>query len=271
MTKQSLFQLLADNQIETLFQELKGSNSKYLNDLVLLESQWSDLRARERNGTISSEQSNLEVARIRKNLLELIERSFSTQAAIAMPFRKASGSGNRTWILLAAITVVVIAILFFLFPSSPDVSSSVDLKRESKSQSTSPTSSKDNQKGNGSASRMLEVPANNMTFNKGRIGDITYKFLSAELSEQNTEHWLLRLKIRGIKPAYGFLVGSNQMHISYGDFEKAPVSNSFAYINPGETADGVIEFEVPKEFQEVKLLIYNYADEPPLASIPFTW
>lgn len=268
MTKQSLLQLLAENQIEALFHELKSGNSKYVNDLVLLESQWSELRMKERNGTISSEQSNLEVARIRKNLLELIDRSFNVHATVAAPFNKANTSPNVKWVLFASLTVAVMAALFMLFPSAPVASKSST--PEKSSQPAALASSKSGQQ-TGGQTRMLDVPANPMTFNKGRLGDITYKFLSAELSEQNTSTWLLRLKIRAIKPANGYLVSGNQLHISYGDFEKGPVNIDFAYINPGETADGLAEFEIPKDFQEAKLLIYHYADEPPLATIPFKW
>lgn len=270
MTKQSLFQLLADNQIETLFQELKGSNNKYLNDLILLESQWSELRTKERNGTISIEQSNLEVARIRKNLLELIERSFSTQGAVAMPLSKATAVTNGKWVLLAAITVTVVAVLFAFSLNFPNASRSTESVSAKSSQPATFTSSQSSPKTDEKA-RMLEVPANSMTFNKGQVGDITYKFLSAELSELNMDTWLLRLKVRGIKPAYGFRISGGQLHISYGDFEKGPVSNSFEYINPGETADGVVEFEIPKAYKDAKLLIYHYSDDPPLAVIPFKW
>ena len=270
MTKQSLFQLLADNQIETLFQALKGSNSKYLNDLILLESQWSDLRAKERNGIISSEQSNLELARIRKNLLELIERSFSVSATVALPSSQTTGASNRKWMLLGAVSIVLAIALFAFSQSLPNTSSTAE-SAGAKSDAPAIFTSGTSRQKTAAQTRMLEVPANRMTFNKGRVGDITYQFMSAELSEQNTDTWLLRLKIRGIKPAYGFRISGSQLHISYGDFEKGPVSNSFEYINPGETAEGVVEFEIPKAYKDAQLLIYHYSDEPPLATIPFKW
>ncbi len=270
MTKQSLFQLLADNQIEKLIHELKTTNGKYINDLVLLESQWSHLRTKERNGTISSEQANLEVARIRKNLLELIERSFSIQAEIARPFIKPIPSSNRSWVLLAAISITVVAIIFVFTTRSSNDSKSVESDFVKSSQPATLKSSGIAQKADVQA-RMLEVPTNAMTFNKGKVGDITYKFLSAELSELNMDSWLLRLKVRGIKPAYGFRISGSNLHISFGDLEKSPVNNSFEFINAGETADGVVEFEIPKEYNEAKLLIYHYVDEAPLATIPFKW
>lgn len=77
ITKQSLLQLLADNAMDSLFEELKSRQGHY-EDLVLLESQWKDLQSRQRYGTISGEQANLEAARVRKGLLELIEISFAT-------------------------------------------------------------------------------------------------------------------------------------------------------------------------------------------------
>lgn len=83
-TKQSLLQLLSDNQMDRLFEELNGSPNRN-GDLVLLESQWRDLQTRQRTGVISGEQANLEAARIRKGLLELIDLSFAKGPAAPAP------------------------------------------------------------------------------------------------------------------------------------------------------------------------------------------
>lgn len=70
--------------MDRLFEELNGSPNPN-GDLVLLESQWRDLQARQRSGVISGEQANLEAARIRKGLLELIELSYVKSPPAAAP------------------------------------------------------------------------------------------------------------------------------------------------------------------------------------------
>jgi hypothetical protein len=273
MTKQSLFQLLADNQIETVFQQLKTNNSKYINDLVLLESQWSELRTRERNGTISLEQANLEVARIRKNLLDLIEQSFNAKASFQQPVQRPAATTNLKWAILAVIMVALIVAIVAFFPESQGKTKFAESSSVQSPQSAALSARESNPKSkdHNTQVRTLEVPPNNIVLNKGRIGDITFKFLSAELSEQNLDNWVLRIKARVIKPAYGAHVGSTMLHIAYGDFEKIPVHIDFPGLGPNETADGVMEFEIPKSYHEAKVLIYHYPDEPPIASIPFKW
>lgn len=100
MDKQSLLQLLADNQLENLFSALKDQQG-YYRDLVLLESQWNELRENQRNGVVSGDQANLELARIRKNLLDLIEQT-SRQPNSAFETAQAPNAPNRVWWYVAA-------------------------------------------------------------------------------------------------------------------------------------------------------------------------
>ena len=90
MDKQSLLQLLANNQMDELIFALKNQQGIY-NDLVLLESQWNNLRAQERNGVLTTEQANTEMSRLRKNLLELIEIASGNPSATPPPPLSATG------------------------------------------------------------------------------------------------------------------------------------------------------------------------------------
>lgn len=103
MDKQALLQLLSDNRLEDLFSALKSHPGHY-RDMILLESQWNDLRANQRNGLVSSEQANLELARIRKGLLEVIEMSTGNNISAPAP---ASNARYRTWFLAVAAAVVL--------------------------------------------------------------------------------------------------------------------------------------------------------------------
>lgn len=121
MDKQALLQLLANNQLDELIFALKNQHGVY-NDLVLLESQWNDLRAKQRNGVLSAEQANTEIARVRNNLLELIEIASGRPGGIPAPLPEVRNS-NRTW-LFAATAIAGLLILYFAYsalaPSEPD-------------------------------------------------------------------------------------------------------------------------------------------------------
>ena len=103
MDKQALLQLLSNNQLDDLFSALKNHQGHY-RDLVLLESQLNDLRSKQRNGLVSSEQANLELAHIRKGLLEIIEISTGNSMSAPVPARNAP---YRTWFLAVAAAVVL--------------------------------------------------------------------------------------------------------------------------------------------------------------------
>lgn len=112
MDKQSLARLLAENNLEALFDALKTQNNRYLNDLLLLESRWNDLRARQRAGTVSNEQADLEMARIRKSLLEVIEMGAGN--AHAAPHALPRKNASRLWVgLLLALVVVLLGYVVY--------------------------------------------------------------------------------------------------------------------------------------------------------------
>jgi len=113
MDKQALLQLLANNQLDELIFALKNQHGVY-NDLVLLESQWNDLRAKERNGVISSGEASLEHARIRKSMLQLVEIATGNRGSIPVAPAPAGQAPNRT-LIYAAAAVVGILILYFIY------------------------------------------------------------------------------------------------------------------------------------------------------------
>lgn len=120
MTKQELIQLLADNELDKLFGLLREHLSKYP-DLVLLEGQWRDLQARIRSGVLSNEQANLEAAKVRKSLLELVE--IITESPIGRPMADRQRSvgtqpaGQSQWsrraILLGGGAVLIVVLAFW--------------------------------------------------------------------------------------------------------------------------------------------------------------
>lgn len=115
MNKQDLIQLLTDNEMETLFEQLR-SRQRHSSEQVLLESQWKDLQSRQRTGTISYDQANVEAARLRKGLLELIDLSYASPSE-----RPVSGendvpfaAGLKPVVLVRAAAIAVAAFLVYL-------------------------------------------------------------------------------------------------------------------------------------------------------------
>ncbi|MFN0176996.1 MAG: hypothetical protein ACKVU0_20305 [Saprospiraceae bacterium] len=125
MDKQSLLELLADNQLGELFNALKNKQG-YYKDLILLESKWNDLRTRQRNDLISNEQANLELGQIRHSLLQLIDLSDGQPPPFASPMPTGTSS-NRTWIMVAAALVGLIILYgIYRFATTPAVESATN-------------------------------------------------------------------------------------------------------------------------------------------------
>ncbi len=121
MNKQDLIQLLTDNEMDPLFEQLRN-RQRYLSEQVLLESQWKDLQSRQRSGTISYDQANLEAARLRKGLLELIDMSFAAPSSKSIgsednpPF---TANGIKPAVLAAYIAGAALLVYLLLFQLIP--------------------------------------------------------------------------------------------------------------------------------------------------------
>jgi hypothetical protein len=119
MDKQSLLELLADNQLSELFNALKDKQG-YYKDLILLESQWNDLRTKQRNDLISNEDANIELGQIRNSLHQLIELS-DGQPVSADSLTPGKSVTNRTWMLvLAAVAGLIILFEIYRFATASD-------------------------------------------------------------------------------------------------------------------------------------------------------
>lgn len=125
MDKQSLLELLADNQLGELFDALKNKQG-YYKDLILLESQWNDLLAKQRNDLISNEEANLELGQLRNSLIQLIELSDDPPA----PANAATPAGTtpkRGWMyVLAALAGLFILFEIYRFATAPAEAATAD-------------------------------------------------------------------------------------------------------------------------------------------------
>lgn len=193
--KAHLLQLLAQNEIDQVLALLRAGA---LAETTLLEAQWQSLNADKRAGILTQEQADVGEARIRRSLLELIERQGQPPAPAATP----------------------------------------------------------------RAPRQLVVPQDPIQLTAEYVGTTGYQLLSAELSDQNPENYLLSVRLRCIRPPYGQNVSEATVHILHGEAEQAPFQVIFPFVEAQSTAEGVLDFEVPKDWPDAELVIYHGAVEP---------
>lgn len=198
MTNSLLLQLLADNQIDELFEQLKTYNNR---DLILLQSQWHDLRHREQLGTVSAEQADVEDARLRQSLLDLIEQvsAPSVQPADSETNTFAPPKNNRRLVIIVAtaLLLTILMITFWIFQQENE-----------SSQATVKT---------------LAIPTRPISIVSTQAGPITWQLLKIERSAFNTENWQLTILAKCIKPLYGQSVHAGTMHQEYDHPQTATV------------------------------------------------
>ena len=201
MNKNELLRLLAENKLENLFDQLKTSLQR---DLILLESQWNDLRQRQLLGLVGAEQADLEDARIRYALLDMIERNFGEKP----------------------VPEQTTATLMSAEPATDDP-------------------------------KLLRLPVSRLSITSTQAGLITWELLKAERSGFNPENWQLTIEAKCIHPLYGQNVHAGTFHLRQEDNEIAPFTCNFPFVEAGTTQTGTFQFEVPRSWKKVVLVIYQ--------------
>ena len=241
MTKNALLHLLAENRIEDLFEQLRTLQNR---DLLLLQSQWNDLRQRQQLGTVSEQQVDVEDARIRQSLLDIIENAFNesskTPGADSRPF--APARKPRWMIGIAAAAGLVIALLTILGPFRRDPAA---------------------EEGSPSVTKTLTVPTAPMSIVSSQTGPITWQLLKAERSGFNPENWQVSIQAKCIKPLYGLGVSAGTVHLRHGTDELAPYAVEFPFVQAGTTGMGSFHFQVPKSWKKATLVIYHQEYDHP--------
>lgn len=255
MDKQSLLELLADNQLNELFDALKNKQG-YYKDLILLESQWNDLRAKQRNDLISNEDANLELGQIRNSLLQLIELSDgrAAPAASATPGRTAP---NRTWVLVLA----AIAGLFILY----------EIYRFATASNASDTAKVDN----GIAPETNAVPPSHKSINVSEVQPVT---IDAGDSYYERVYSLVKTSVEstgGSKSLITFTVGlnfkgSNNAMFSTEKFRLisdelpgplAPANYLGIVVSAKSYTEGDIKFELSDNIKRFRIMIEGKEDK----------
>ncbi|MBL7775844.1 MAG: hypothetical protein JNK89_07555 [Saprospiraceae bacterium] len=238
MPNAELLRLLADNEIETLFETLYRQFPAQQGELALLESQWNDLRAKARAGVLSQEQVSVGEAQIRSRLKDFIESDGDER-----PVRR------RLPVLGLALALLCggfIAAYLFWKPAPEAVGPAAATAVDSTAAPASPT-----------AVRQLSVPAGVIRMRGYGEGSIGYELLQAAIAPYNTTHDELLLQLRCIKPEYGKHIAPNVVHLENEGAEIAPYRIDFPFVDMNTTGEGWLYFEVPKTWTQANIVLYH--------------
>jgi len=246
MSKEQLLRLLAQNELDELFRLLRESAQK---ELVLLESQWHDLKADARAGVLTQEQANVEEARIRQRLFDFIQ--FGDKAAGRQAGPNPSANRPGRWVLPALGLLGILLAGFFLlrplFSSSADTTSDSVADQAADSGETKQT---------GAFSKKLTISTEPFDLSADYVGTTGFQFLEAILTNKNPENYQLAVRMRCIRPPYGENISSHTLHLLHGEAEIAPYQVDFPFVEAKTTGEGTIRFEVPKSWKDARLVLY---------------
>jgi len=242
MTKEHLLRLLAQNELDELFRRLRESAQS---ELVLLESQWHDLKADTRAGVLTPEQANVEEARIRQRLLDYIESGGRASIGRAAQPPASGKAGRWAWLGLGLLggVLVVVFLLKPLFSSPPEADAA----------GTSPT---EGVQQTGPFSKKIAIPTEPLELSASYVGTTGFQFVEATLSNKNPESYKLDVRLRCIRPPYGENISSHTLHLLHGEAEIAPYAVEFPFVQAKTIGEGTFSFEVPKTWKDGRLVLY---------------
>lgn len=242
MSKELLLRLLAQNELDELFRQLRESAQS---ELVLLESQWHDLKSDSRAGVLTQEQANVEEARIRRRLLDYIESGGKTPLGQTAPAPQLHRP-QRQVLLGFGLLAGLVAAFFLLKPlfTSPPGAATADADAPETEQPAAPFSKK------------LAVPTEPIELTADYVRTTGYQFLEAVLTNKNPENYRLMVRMRCIRPPYGENVSSHTLHLLHDETEIAPYEVEFPFVQAKTIGEGTLSFEVPKAWKDARLVLY---------------
>ena len=259
MDKQSLLQLLANNQLDELIFALKNQHGVY-NDLVLLESQWNEIRAKQRNGILTDDQANTEMARLRKNLLDLIEIASGNPRTTSAPL-PAPPASNRTWIFAAA-AVVGLLVLYLayttLFSSEPEsVSQTVETPSAPAAQASKPQPAKTGQLDLSQAQPVTLAPGD---FQYERVYSIVKTSVESTGGGKSLITLTVGLNFKGI---INTLLSNEKFRLVADELPGplAPMNSLSTLVDSKSYAEGDIKFELSDDIRRFSVILEGKEDK----------
>ncbi|MFN0016005.1 MAG: hypothetical protein ACKVU2_15785 [Saprospiraceae bacterium] len=256
MSKEHLLHLLSQNEIDKLFPLLRENATS---ELVLLESQWNDLKADLRAGVLTQEHANIEEARIRQRLLDFIEKGDRPSRGHAP---QAGRSTNR-WLLLGAGLAVGLLLGFLLL--KPLFSENTETTTDPV---TNPGSAAETAKPADPFSKKIAISTALIELSADYVGTTGFQFVEATLGDKTPQHYRLSVRMRCIRPPYGENISSHTLHLVHGPDEIAPYEVDFPFVNAKTTGEGVLRFEVPKTWDAAELVLYYGTGYEKKANVP---
>lgn len=253
MTKEYLLQLLSLNELDKLFPLLRENATS---ELVLLESQWHDLKADMRAGVLSQEQSNVEEARIRQRLLDFIESGGRAPGTPPPP----SGRRSSRGLLLAAGLIGSLVLVYFLIKPM--------LSDESESTSGPESASEIGNTSAETAEKKISISTALIDMTADYVGTTGFQFVEATRSDKTPQHYRLSVRLRCIRPPYGENISSHTLHLVHGPDEIAPYEVDFPFVEAKTTGEGTLRFEVPKTWNSAELVLYYGTGYEKKANVP---
>ncbi|MBK8561949.1 MAG: hypothetical protein IPN76_00990 [Saprospiraceae bacterium] len=266
MNKQDLIQLLTDNEMDSLFEQLK-SRQRNSGEQVLLESQWKDLQSRQRSGTISYDQANLEAARLRKGLLELIDMSFSVPSSPAIssennpPFTSKAIRSGMLAASIAGAALLVYLLVFQLLPLLNPADAGVD-KQSDPSKSTTTLAATGGKPGK---ARSLNISAAEpLTFSPGdEQYERVYSVIKGKVESIGGGRCLVTLKIGlDFKGIINTILSNDKFRLVADELRGplAPTNFLSVLIDSKSYGEGEIKFELSDAITDFSLILEGKED-----------
>ena len=259
MDKQSLLELLADNQLDELFNALKNEQG-YYRELILLESKWNDLRMKQRNDLISNEQADLEIGQIRNSLLQLIDLSNNQRTPFAAPASTGTAS-NRSWVLVAAACAgLLILYAIYRFSTSPatgDVATA-DNGRSPATLSTPGIATGQSRPLNVSEARPVTIAAGDSYYER------VYSVVKTSIESTGGDKSLITLTIGlNFKGSINYLLSSDKFRLIADELPGplAPANFISVLADSKSYVEGDIKFELSDEIRRFTVVIEGKEDK----------
>lgn len=249
MDKKLLQQWVAENNFGAIFKIMLSEEkyADYKNDILQIKGRWAKLERDQRSGLISYEQQNIELANIRKALLDLCENDSETDQKDLKPTSKT----KLIWIALF-LTFLAFALAYLITKYYNSTQESKTEKTENIKTSPDATTYKS-----------YDFKGHSLKMTARYAGEIEIRILSATLAEYNGDQNVFQLKFR-VKDLSGFGQNFNDsnVHLVIDGRETAPYKSAIPFVEPRTEVDATADFLVEKSADAGALVFYFGVTNP---------
>lgn len=249
MDKQLLQQWVAENNFGELFKMLLSDKkyADYKSDILQIKGRWAKLERDQRSGLISYEQQNIELANIRKAILDLCENDFET------------GRQDLKTISKTKLIWIALFLTFLAFALAHLITKYYNSTQESKKEKTENTSNPPE----ATTYKSYDFKGHSLKMTARYAGEIEIRILSATLAEYNGDQNVFQLKFR-VKDLSGFGQNFNDsnVHLVIDGLETAPYKSAIPFVEAKTEVNATADFLVEKSADAGVLVFYFGVTEP---------